>query len=156
MMAWMSFFRPSNIASFARESAGPTGWPEAWASAAPGAIASLPTTAPTSARSRPSRALRGSGTIFFSPCNMRCLFCQNYQISQATTGEPVSVEGLVDIFFDLAGKGVHNINLVSPTPYAPLIARAIKAPRGPASTSHSFTTQAPTRRGRRFDPSRGS
>jgi putative pyruvate formate lyase activating enzyme len=78
----------------------------------------------------PISGLRGSGTIFFSPCNMRCLFCQNYQISQATTGEPVSVEGLVDIFFDLAGKGVHNINLVSPTPYAPLIARAIKCAKG--------------------------
>lgn len=75
----------------------------------------------------PISGVRGSGTIFFSPCNMRCLFCQNYQISQSTSGVPVSVEGLVKIFFDLAGSGVHNINLVSPTPYAPLIASAIRA-----------------------------
>jgi len=74
----------------------------------------------------PISGLRGSGTIFFSPCNMRCLFCQNYQISQSTSGSAVSVAGLVDIFFDLKKRGVHNINLVSPTPYAPLIALAIK------------------------------
>jgi putative pyruvate formate lyase activating enzyme len=67
----------------------------------------------------------GSGTIFFSPCNMRCLFCQNYQISQSESGTAVSPEQLADIFFELESKGAHNINLVSPTPYAPQIAAAI-------------------------------
>jgi len=77
----------------------------------------------------PISGVRGSGTVFFSPCNMRCVFCQNYQISHAASGVPVTVEGLVEIFFELAGKGVHNINLVSPTPYAPHIAAAITRAR---------------------------
>lgn len=75
----------------------------------------------------PISGSRGSGTIFFSPCNLRCLFCQNYQISHVTSGDAVSVERLKDIFFDLEEKGAHNINLVSPTPYAPQIATAIRA-----------------------------
>ena len=72
---------------------------------------------------------RGSGTIFFSPCNLHCVFCQNYQISHMTSGGAVSVERLKEIFFDLEKAGVHNINLVSPTPYAPLIALAIRGVR---------------------------
>jgi putative pyruvate formate lyase activating enzyme len=56
---------------------------------------------------------------------MRCLFCQNYQISQTESGREVSVARLADIFFELEGRGAHNINLVSPTPYAPQIAAAI-------------------------------
>jgi putative pyruvate formate lyase activating enzyme len=74
----------------------------------------------------PVSGTRGSGTIFFSPCNLRCLFCQNYQISHRISGEKVSLGQLVDIFFDLERRGVHNINLVSPTPYAPHIAAAIR------------------------------
>jgi putative pyruvate formate lyase activating enzyme len=73
----------------------------------------------------PVSGTRGSGTVFFSPCNMRCIFCQNYQISQTESGRAVTVEALADIFCDLAAKGAHNINLVSPTPYAPQIAAAI-------------------------------
>ncbi len=72
----------------------------------------------------------GSGTVFFSPCNLRCLFCQNYQISQRTSGEKVSTAQLADIFMDLEKRGCHNINLVSPTPYAPQIASAIRRARG--------------------------
>jgi putative pyruvate formate lyase activating enzyme len=68
----------------------------------------------------------GSGNIFFSPCNMRCVFCQNHQISHLKYGKKVSVEGLVKIFFSLECIGAHNINLVSPTPYAPAIASAIQ------------------------------
>ena len=75
----------------------------------------------------PISGSRGSGTIFFSPCNLRCVFCQNYQISHATAGDSTSVEQLKEIFFELERAGVHNINLVSPTPYAPLIAIAIRA-----------------------------
>jgi len=73
----------------------------------------------------PISGTRGSGTVFFSPCNLRCLFCQNYQISQRTSGEKVSIAQLADIFIDLERRGCHNINLVSPTPYAPQIASAI-------------------------------
>ncbi len=77
----------------------------------------------------PISGTRGSGTVFFSPCNLRCVFCQNYQISQAESGEKVSVAQLADIFMDLERRGCHNINLVSPTPYAPQIAAAIKRAR---------------------------
>ncbi|HVN94905.1 MAG TPA: radical SAM protein [Syntrophorhabdaceae bacterium] len=71
----------------------------------------------------------GSGTIFFSFCNLRCIFCQNYQISHDGMGEEISIEELTDLFFNLEGRGCHNINLVSPTPYTAHIAVAIRAAR---------------------------
>lgn len=69
---------------------------------------------------------RGSGNIFFSSCNMRCVYCQNYQISHEVRGKIVGVEELVDIFFELEKEGAHNINLVSPTPYIPYLQAAIE------------------------------
>lgn len=77
----------------------------------------------------PISGSRGSGNVFFSPCNLRCVFCQNHQISHLLTGHEVSVAGLAEIFAALERAGAHNINLVSPTPYVPLIAAAIKAAR---------------------------
>ena len=74
----------------------------------------------------PISGTKGSGNIFFSSCNLRCLFCQNHQISHGKLGKAVSMEGLVEIFFGLAETGCHNINLVSPTPYVPHIALAIE------------------------------
>ena len=74
----------------------------------------------------PISGTKGSGTIFFASCNLRCIYCQNYQISHQTAGERYDVEGLAQIFFALEREGVHNINLVSPTPYIPFIAAAIK------------------------------
>jgi putative pyruvate formate lyase activating enzyme len=68
----------------------------------------------------------GSGTVFFSPCNLRCVFCQNHQISHQTSGNRFSETALAEVFLDLESRGAHNINLVSPTPYAPQIASAIK------------------------------
>jgi putative pyruvate formate lyase activating enzyme len=73
----------------------------------------------------PISGTRGSGTIFFSFCNLRCIFCQNYQISQAGMGDQISVEQLTGIFLILQNRGCHNINLVSPIPYIPHIAIAI-------------------------------
>ena len=73
----------------------------------------------------PISGASGSGTIFFSFCNLRCIFCQNYQISHDGDGEEISLERLTEIFMDLQGRGCHNINLVSPTPYIPHIATAI-------------------------------
>jgi putative pyruvate formate lyase activating enzyme len=70
---------------------------------------------------------RGSGNIFFGACNLKCIYCQNYQISQQHDGTRYDVAGLVKIFFSLQEQGVHNINLVSPTPYIPFIAAAIRA-----------------------------
>jgi len=68
---------------------------------------------------------RGSGTVFFSHCTMRCLYCQNHPWSQANQGNDLSVEALREIFRDLAEKGCHNWNLVSPTPWLPQIREAV-------------------------------
>lgn len=67
----------------------------------------------------------GSGAVFFSGCNLRCVFCQNYKISQEEAGEEVSTDGLADIFVSLEEKGAHNINLVNATHFIPAIAEAI-------------------------------
>jgi putative pyruvate formate lyase activating enzyme len=74
----------------------------------------------------PISGTSGSGTVFFSFCNLRCLFCQNYQISQEGQGEEISPTRLADIFMDLQDRGCHNINLVSPTPYIPHIITALE------------------------------
>lgn len=71
----------------------------------------------------------GSGTIFFSHCSLRCVFCQNHEISQGqgceVRGEGYEVEKLARVMLELQGKGVHNINLVSPTHYGPQIIEAL-------------------------------
>ena len=64
---------------------------------------------------------RGSGTVFFSGCNLRCVFCQNRDISRAATGKRLSQEELARVLFALRDAGAHNINLVTPTPYAHLL-----------------------------------
>ena len=63
----------------------------------------------------------GSGTVFFSNCNMNCVFCQNYKISQQGLGREISIEELAEIFIDEQNKNAENINLVTPTHYIPLI-----------------------------------
>lgn len=69
----------------------------------------------------------GSGTVFFSGCNLRCVFCQNHHISQGNKGAPISVERLTQIFLELQMKNAHNINLVSPSHFVPQIVDALKA-----------------------------
>ena len=69
---------------------------------------------------------RGSGTVFFSHCPLKCVYCQNRNISGGGFGIDISTERLCDIFFELREKGVHNINLVSPTQYTPQISAAIR------------------------------
>lgn len=68
---------------------------------------------------------RGSGTIFFTGCNLRCVFCQNHEISRGAGGITVSVERLRDIIRALEDKGVHNINLVTGSHYTRAIAQAL-------------------------------
>ncbi len=68
----------------------------------------------------------GSGTIFFSNCNMNCIYCQNYEISQLGKGKEISIEKLAKIFLKQQENHVHNINLVSPTSYTYQIIEAIK------------------------------
>lgn len=72
---------------------------------------------------------RGSGTVFFSNCNMNCIYCQNYEISQQGKGKEITVEELSDIFIKQQEKSVENINLVTPTSYAMQIIEAIKIAR---------------------------
>ncbi len=67
----------------------------------------------------------GSGTVFFSGCVLRCEFCQNSMISRSHCGKTVNAKELAGIFRELEAKGVHNINLVSPTPYYPTIIQAL-------------------------------
>ena len=71
----------------------------------------------------------GSGTVFFSNCNLSCEFCQNYEISQLSKGKEITIEELADIMLKQQEKGVENINLVTPTSYALHIIEAIKIAR---------------------------
>lgn len=74
---------------------------------------------------KPIRGYRGSGTVFFSYCNMRCVYCQNYQISQLGEGREVSPEELAEIFLELQAVGCHNLNLVTPSHVVPQILSAL-------------------------------
>ncbi len=67
----------------------------------------------------------GSGTIFFTSCNLACVYCQNYEISQLRIGEEVSFERLAEMMIHLQDLGCHNINLVTPTPQVPQIIKAL-------------------------------
>ena len=67
---------------------------------------------------------RGSGTVFFSHCQLGCLYCQNYPWSAAGEGRIIGVEGLTQIFCELHDEGCHNWNLVTPEPWLPQIATA--------------------------------
>jgi len=76
----------------------------------------------------PLTGTRGAGNVFFGNCNLRCVYCQNYQISQAHKEQiknEVTHERLAGMMLELQGRGCHNINFVSPTHFAPQMARAI-------------------------------
>lgn len=80
----------------------------------------------------PITGTRGSGTIFFSHCNLRCIFCQNYPLSQLGVGEPVSPARLARMMLNLQARGAHNINLITPSHVVPqfLAGLAIAARQG--------------------------
>ena len=71
------------------------------------------------------RGTRGSGTIFFARCNLHCVFCQNYDISQSEPGREAAAEEIAQIMLALQDKGCHNINFVTPTHVVPQIIEAI-------------------------------
>ena len=73
---------------------------------------------------------RGSGAVFFSGCNLGCVFCQNQEISRSLRGKILNASELRELFLRLRDSGVHNINLVSGTPYADVIAEALETPPG--------------------------
>lgn len=68
----------------------------------------------------------GSGTVFFSNCNLKCIFCQNHVISTDGIGKEISIERLSEIFLEQQRRGAHNINLVTPTHFVPQIIEALK------------------------------
>ncbi len=70
--------------------------------------------------------IHGSGTVFFSNCNLNCIYCQNYEISQMSRGKEISTNELADIFLKQQEKNVENVNLVTPTSYVPQIIEAIQ------------------------------
>ena len=73
---------------------------------------------------------RGSGAVFFSGCNLQCVFCQNRSISHGKYGKAVSIPRLREIFRELAEQGAHNINLVTPTHFTPAIREALEVSPG--------------------------
>lgn len=76
----------------------------------------------------------GSGTVFFTHCNLRCVFCQNYPISQLGYGNKISIEQLASIMLNLQKRGCHNINLVTPTHFTPQIVAALNIAAGKGLT----------------------
>lgn len=72
---------------------------------------------------------RGSGTVFFSGCSLKCCYCQNYNISTEALGKEISVERLANIFLELQAQGAHNINLVTPGQWRPWIIAALDLAR---------------------------
>ena len=80
----------------------------------------------------PLVGFHGSGTVFFSGCNLRCVFCQNYEISHRAEGSEVSAERLAGIFLSIQRMGCHNLNVVTPTHVTPqiLTALCLAVPRG--------------------------
>jgi putative pyruvate formate lyase activating enzyme len=81
--------------------------------------------APHFGEESPLVGLRGSGTIFLTHCNLRCLFCQNYSISHLGEGREISFERLARMMLELQRIGCHNINFVTPTPYVPQILKSL-------------------------------
>ena len=86
---------------------------------------------------------KGSGAVFFSGCSLRCAYCQNWEISHMRKGLPISMGRLRDIFFELYEQGAHNINLVNPTHFAPVIAKALtrKPPIPVVYNTHGYDSE---------------
>ncbi len=90
-----------------------------------GQLAKVSSYGPHFGEEAPLRGWRGSGTIFFARCNLRCQFCQNFEISQSDAGREVHPEELAAIMLALQEMGCHNVNLVSPSHVAPQIIAAV-------------------------------
>jgi putative pyruvate formate lyase activating enzyme len=90
-----------------------------------GRYARVASVAPHFGEENPLRGSKGSGTIFFAGCNLRCVFCQNYDISQGKAGRPVPPEELADMMLHLQVLGCHNINFVTPEHVVPQVLEAL-------------------------------
>lgn len=102
----------------------------------PGGVCAMPDTAVVARAALhhweepPISGTRGAGTVFFSGCNLRCVFCQNSAISQEGFGKPVTAARLREIFQELIAQGAHNIDLVTPAHFAHVIREALSEPLG--------------------------
>lgn len=90
-----------------------------------GRLARVASAFPHHGEENPLRGWNGSGTIFFTMCNLRCVFCQNYDISQADRGQEVSAQQLAEKMLALQGAGCHNINWVTPSHVVPQALEAL-------------------------------
>jgi putative pyruvate formate lyase activating enzyme len=90
-----------------------------------GAVAQVSSAAPHHGEEDPLRGTRGSGTIFFTGCNLKCQFCQNHDISQEVHGVRIDSKRLAAMMLELQKMGCHNINFVSPSHVVPQIAEAL-------------------------------
>ena len=79
----------------------------------------------------PISGTNGSGAVFFSGCNLRCVFCQNYELSRAKRGKELTEKKLTEIFDSLISSGAHNLNLVTATQYAERLADVLERYRSP-------------------------
>lgn len=82
----------------------------------------------------------GSGAIFFSGCNMGCIFCQNMTLSRGETGKEITEKRLREIFYELIDEGADNINLVTPTHYVPEIVKALSAEKLPVPVVYNTSS----------------
>lgn len=69
---------------------------------------------------------KGSGAVFFSGCNMHCVFCQNYKLNDGTLGKQYDADSLSNVFLELQASGMHNINLVTAGPHLPTVIKALR------------------------------
>jgi putative pyruvate formate lyase activating enzyme len=90
------------------------------------------------------RGKNGSGTIFFAGCNLRCVFCQNFDISWQLRGQPVTPQRLAAMMLELQDRGCHNINLVTPEHVVPRSCRLSPGPSTAGCGCRSSTTPAAT------------
>ena len=90
-----------------------------------GELARLSSYGPHMGEEKPLRGWRGSGTVFFSGCNLHCQYCQNYDISQTRAGEEIEPQELAAVLLELQDYGCHNINFVSPSHVVPQILAAV-------------------------------
>jgi len=90
-----------------------------------GRLAVLASFGPHFGEETPLVGRSGSGTIFFSHCNLMCIFCQNYEISHGGEGVPINAQQLAGIMLDLQGRGCHNINFVTPSHVIPQLLEAL-------------------------------
>jgi len=90
-----------------------------------GAVARVAAVSLHTGEEPPISGTRGSGTVFFSHCNMACRFCQNYPISQMGNGRDMDAETLAGELMRLQAKGAHNVNFVTPTPHAAHLVEAV-------------------------------